>query len=382
MGLFGTPMEQRAVTYQDVWGSDSVPEGSRQYSPSKALQLSTVIACVQLRYNLLSQLPVEATRRAASGVEVPLAVQPSLIRQPTPKVTRSVWLKQYSISRDLWGFACGAKTAFDAAGYPTTIDWLPPHEVSIVENRGQPAQFWVNGQPVDQGMLLYVPGMVLPGTIRGRSPLELTGLVELARLAQNFGRDWFRNGAVPSSILYSDMELDEQQADRLRDRMMQNWRRRRPAVLGSGLKYEQVSVTANESQFIETMRDTRAQICNSFLVPPEELSIPTGGSALTYANREQRAQQMLVNMLNADIVSLEEALASQLPRGTEVRIDSDALLRSDLATRVSTGAQAVTARLLLPNEWRRREGLEPYEGGDSFALPPVDPPAQRGAPDA
>lgn len=362
MSIFGTPVESRALSHQDVFGKD-LPPSNRKYSPRAAMSLSTVIGCVLLRSNLLSQLPIDAVTKAADGRKVTMPVQPKLVLSPSALVTRSTWLRQYSISLDLWGFAAGRKLAFDAAGYPTVIEWLPPDAVEVREDHplARPRYFY-EGQELPEGEVLYVPSMPMPGTTKGICPLELTGLVELSQLAQDFGRDWFRKGAVPSSILYSDEVLTEAEAEGILARVVRAWRGRRPAILGAGLKYEQVSVAANESQFLETLQDTRVQICNAFLVAPEELGIAPSGSSVTYANREQRSMSTLTNMLNPALIVLEEAISAQLRALEFASIDTTGLLKSDLSTRVSTGVAATGAGLLEVDEWRRFENLPPLDG--------------------
>jgi hypothetical protein len=53
-----------------------------------------------------------------------------------------------------------------------------------------------------------------------------------------------------------------------------------------------------------------------------------GGGVVTYANREQRAQDFLNNAINPWLARLEEALSAWFPRGTYVKFNTGALLRS------------------------------------------------------
>ena len=121
----------------------------------------------------------------------------------------------------------------------------------------------------------------MPGTPLGISPLERSGLIELSHRAQDFGRDWLKNSAVPAAILYADAELDAESAERIRASVTSSWRKRRPAVLGSGLRYEKVGVDADESQFLDTMRHVQVDICQTFGIPPEEIGIASSGSSVT-----------------------------------------------------------------------------------------------------
>jgi HK97 family phage portal protein len=367
MGLFRRNVEQRAISFQSVWGTggDWAPES--RYGIADGLKLSAVVACVNLRANLIGQLPIAAYQSDKSGQSVAMSPQPRLIEAPS-RLPRSYWLRQMSISRDLWGNAFGSIVSRDAAGYPSGVEWLNPAKVEVDESDPVRLQVRYNGQPFPAGDLFIVPGFPVPGSQLGISPLERSGLIELSHRAQDFGRDWFRNGAVPSVMLKaSNAELTPEQAEGVRDTVTSNWRKRRPAVIGSGWEVDTIDVKADESQFLDTMRHVQVDICQTFGIPPEEIGIASSGSSVTYANREQRASAILVNTLNAELVLIQEILTASLPRPQYVRFATGALLRSDLAARYQSYATALngTQPFLTVDEVRQLEDLGP--------MPPASP---------
>lgn len=372
MGLFRRT-EQRAISYQSVWGTggDWTPE--TRYGIADGLKLSAVVACVNLRANLIGQLPIAAYQAGPDGQSLQMATQPRLIEAPS-RVPRSYWLRQMSVSRDLWGNAFGSIVSRDAAGYPTGVEWMNPAKVEVDESDPARLRVRYNGQEFPADDLLVVPGFPVPGSQLGISPLERSGLIELSHRAQDFGRDWFRNGAVPSVMLKaSNAELTPEQAEGVRDTVMSNWRKRRPAVIGSGWDVDTIDVKADESQFLATMRHVQVDICQTFGVPPEEIGIASSGSSVTYANREQRASAILVNTLNAELVLIQEVLTAALPRPQFVRFSTGALLRSDLAARYTSYATALNGPqpFLTVDEVRQLEDLGPMPPASA----PVQPPA-------
>lgn len=327
------------------------------------LRVAAVVACVGLRAGVFAQLPLKAYRDV-DGYARALDPQPELLRMPSDVSVPSVWKTQMSVSRDLWGFALGRVVAWDGAFYPKRVEWIDPHCITY-EVRSQRVEWRVDGQPVDSSMLVHVPSrFVLPGNPVGMSPLEHSGLVDLARRAQTFGRDWFRFGAVPSAVLRSDEVINQEQADALLDRIMARWRRRQPAVIGKGLEYQQVSVAANESQFLETARQVTADIALSFNLPPEKVGAAIAGSSITYANREQNQQQYLVDSINPDLVVIQESLDRHSPSDQFCKFNTGAFLRSDLQTRYSSYEVGIRSGFLTPNEARALEEMEPMPGGD------------------
>lgn len=358
MGLFRR--ERRSVSFQDVWGSGGDWSSDVVYSAGEALKLSAVKACVRLRANLISQMPVCAYREDRDGYSVPVAVQPELISGPSPTVSRSGWFAQMSVSRDLWGNAFGAVLARDAAGYPTQVEWLRPDSVRASrESYAGRLAFTLDGQPFPAENMLLVPGMLLPGSPFGVAPLEGTGLVELARRAQEFGSDWFKNGAVPSMVVTAAQELTAEQAEAIKSRLMSSWRNRSPGVVGAGLSVDAFDVKGDETQFLETIQAVQIQICQVFGVPPEEIGVSASGSSVTYANREQRTQAMLTNGLNADLVTIQEVLTGAVPRPQFVRFTTEALLRSDLKTRYEAHKLGIDGGWLSVEDVRRIEDLPP-----------------------
>lgn len=335
---------------------------SYAYQTEDAFKIAAVVACVGMRSGAFAQIPLKSYRDA--GTPVLVDCQPVLLSAPssTVSITPSVWRTQMSISRDVWGWAAGLITAVDGAGYPAHAEWMMPGEDVIAIERGMSIEWRVGGQPADASRIMHVPSRwVMPGRPLGISPLERSGLVELSKRAQDFGRDWFRNGAVPSSIIYSDKELTGPQADSLVKTITQKWAARKAAVLGSGLRYEKVSVPANESQFIETLRQAASDIAISFNLPPERIAAAMG-TKNEYSNVNANQQQYLLDSINPDLVVIQEVLTPYTPRGQYLRWSTGAFLRSDLKTRYESYKLGREADFITRDEIRAWEELGPWPG--------------------
>jgi HK97 family phage portal protein len=355
--------ERRYISYQDMFGrgTDLSNNLAPTYAVGEAMKLSAVAACVELRANYLAQMPWDSYRDGPNGTSLKVSPPPIAIRRPSARgIPRSVWMKQAQYARMLWGNATLVIGSRDGAGYPTSLDVLPPWEVhfsntSILER----LEVRVCGQLFNRDDLIIVPGGIWPGRTVGIAPLAASGLTDLGNKAQDFGRNWFTNGAVPSSIIYSDTVLDGPQAEALSSSILSKWKNRKPAVLGSGLKYEKISVPANESQFLETIRQNSAEIAIVLGVPPEEIGVAMSGQSVTYANREQRVQQLLINTVNSDIQLWQEVFYDVVPQPQYIRFNTAALLRSDLMTRYTSYEIAMRSGFLLEDEVRALEDLGP-----------------------
>jgi hypothetical protein len=131
----------------------------------------------------------------------------------------------------------------------------------------------IDGQVRPSSDVIVVPStFCLPGHAAGSPPLHRLGLTELSRLAQEYGRDWFKNGAVPSVTVESDTPLTAEQAEQIRDRVVSAWRQRRPAVLGSGLRVSTVDSSSSSSSSVTKWSDVSTvvgvQVAQAFGVDP------------------------------------------------------------------------------------------------------------------
>jgi HK97 family phage portal protein len=134
-------------------------------------------------------------------------------------------------------------------------------------------------------------------------------------------------------------------------------------VLGSGARFQAVTIPPEQAQFLETTRANVATIARYFGVQPELIGGESGGS-LTYANVEQRALDFLTFGLRPWLVRLETALSALLSSTTTVKFNAAALVRTDLLTRYQAHESAIRAGWKLRSEVRELEDLPPIAGID------------------
>lgn len=362
----------------DWWaaGADWRPgAGQAQYKAADAMCLSIVRGCVRMRASFIGQLPVRAYT-TTNGETRPTTPQPPLVTTPSGRVLRAVWLQQWSTSIDLFGNAYGAVVARDAADYPKQVEWLFPGDMRVDESASSRPAYVYKGVPFPARDLIHVAPFTAPGSIIGLAPLERDGLVDLGKMAQEFGRRWFKDGAHPSALLMPERDPGDSGAAALKARWRNVVKGGEVAVLPQSVKYQPIQANAEQSKFLETVRGVQVDVCMSYLMPPEMFGIAASGSSVTYANREQRMSDVLVTAVNYPLTVFQEVLTANLPRSQEARFGTGALLRSDLTTRYQSYEIADRIGLLSINEMRALEDRSPVPGGDTVRRPPVDPPAR------
>lgn len=209
----------------------------------------------------------------------------------------------------------------------------------------------------------------------GVSPLVACGMAAVQGLSiQNSVTKFFENGAVPGGILTTPTEISDEQAKLFKEAWEANYTGHnagRVAVLGGGLKYEKMMMTAVESQLIEQLKWTAETICSCFHVPAYMVGV---GAPPAYNNIEALNQQYYSQCLQALIENIELLLDEGLgldtvaghTYGTE--FDLDGLLRMDTATQYKTLGDGIGSGLVTPNEGRKKIGYKPLKGGDTAYL--------------
>jgi HK97 family phage portal protein len=324
----------------------------------QALRLSAVWACVRLLSDTISTLPVDVYRKGDPDKQIPT---PALLQQPSDAFGLIEWLHAVMSSLALRGNAYGIIVErTGAAGWPSQVELLNPDAVSVSRSEQGRIGYQIGGVEYAREDVFHVRAFTMPGSLVGLSPVEYARQsIGVGLAAEQFGARFFGDNATPSGLLISKGALSAESADKIKSR----WRaahqgRRDLAVLSGDVEFHPITISPNESQFVETQRFTVAQIARLFGVPPEMIGGEAGGS-LTYANVEQRALDFTTFALGPWVARIEAALSSLLPRGQVVKLNTGALLRTDLLSRYQAHEIGLRAGFLTVDEVRDLENRSP-----------------------
>jgi HK97 family phage portal protein len=202
----------------------------------------------------------------------------------------------------------------------------------------------------------------------GTSPIWAAGTSAIQGMAiqQNSAR-FFKNASQPGGILTAPGAISDATASRLKNNWETNFTGEnagRVAVLGDGLKYERLALTALESQLIEQLKWTASVVCSVFHVPPYKVGLGDLPRSYTVqALNVEYYSQCLQVLIEAAELCLDEGL--ECPTGLGTEFDIDNLLRMDSTTLMTVLKEGVSASILAPNEARARVDLPPVAGGES-----------------
>ena len=178
----------------------------------------------------------------------------------------------------------------------------------------------------------------------GISPLYAAGGPALqGSKIQDSSTRFFANNSRPSGILTAPGAIDNDQAADYKARWQATYGGEGAggvAVLGAGLEYKPLSMTAVDAQLIEQDKRTAELICSAYHVPA---SLVDSSHAPPYANSEPLMQQYYSQCLQAHMTSLETSLDEglELPSQYGTEFDIDDLIWMDTATRTKAAGDAI-----------------------------------------
>ena len=369
-----------------------------------AMSLSAFYACVTLLADTIASLSIKAYRQVGQA-RIEVDPQPRLFQGsgPYPETTWFEWLWMLLESLVVTGNGFGYVTSRDVDGRPAAIMPVHPDVLSVtVEN--QPGTQWpdvvyrVNGAKVPVGNVVHLKRYPIAGSALGLSPIQkAASAVGLGLAAERYGLNYFRDSANPSSVLESDLSLDEEQTKRLQQQWIaSHGGKRRPAILSGGVKWRPIAISPNESQFLETRQFQRSEIAMWFRIPPHMIGdttkVTSWGTGL-----EQQSIGFVTYTLRPWLTCIEQALSMLLPRGQFAKFNIDGLLRGDVKSRWEAYRIGRDTGVYSVNDLRAMEDLPPIDDGDGRLQPmnfvplgydppeppePADPTAEDSQPES
>lgn len=193
------------------------------------------------------------------------------------------------------------------------------------------------------------------------SNMEIAGAIGRQQVS------FYMNEARPSAVLSTDLVLDKDQTQALRDRwneQVQGINQGGTPIMTAGLKVQPWAVGGKDAETAEMLKLTNEQIALAFRVPLQILGIGSGG----YNSSELLMQSWIASGLGFCLNHVEEAigLLFQLKGQPDeyVEFDTQALLRSAFKERIEGLSRGVLGGILAPNEARNSEGLPDVAFGD------------------
>lgn len=204
----------------------------------------------------------------------------------------------------------------------------------------------------------------------GHSPLIACGYaVRNGLTIQRNSEAFFSNASQPGGILSAPGNISEETATALQQQFEEftGDYAGAIAVVGDGLKFEQIGLSAQDSQLVEQLKFTADQICAAFGVPAYKLGIGTAPGSSIEAQALSFYNDCLAYHVEAMEHKFDEALELDQTKRDSFGIfwNQSQLFRMDTEARFKSYGEAIKSGWMAPNEARRSEDMDPVDGGDT-----------------
>lgn len=356
-----------------------------QYSPPEygdyIATSNGVHACVTLRADLLSSLPIRGYRKAANGdmQEVVSHKVLDLLAYVNPHWTFPRLLKFIEQSLCVWGSAyLFLERGPTGLGVPSEIWW------------GRPDRVILHPDPVDYiGKYTYRSPHGTDITYRASEVIrfahpniveEFNGLADLAaaRLAADYAsagmksnKSLFEQGLQTGGFIMPKQgkKFSPEQAKELevsiKRRFMGVDKSHKWGIMPFEVDLHEMGISPRDAEFLEGLNWSLEDICRAFRVP-----IDLVGGQRTYENVDAAYKAIWTNAIlpeaNTIAAELTEQLLPMFSGVDELKFYADdvAALQEDKNEAWTRAGDQISKGAITINEWRETQGLKPVEWGD------------------
>ncbi|MBF6637896.1 phage portal protein [Rouxiella badensis] len=351
--------------------------GDSSITDERALQISTVWACVRLISSVTSCLPLDVfetqnDNRQKVGLDNPLA---RLLRySPNQYMTAQEFRECMTMQLAFYG---NAYALVERNGAGDVISLLPLNSVNMdvrLEGKKIVYRYKRDSEYANftQKDIFHLKGFGFNGLV-GMSPIAFaTKTAGVAVAMEDQQREFYANGAKSPKILSTgDKVLTKEQ----RDQLQENFKeiaggpvKKRLWILEAGFTAQDIGVSPQDAETMASRKFQVSEIARFFGVPPHLVG-DVEKSTSWGTGIEQQNLGFLQYTLEPYLTRWEQSIWRWLVKPSDIsRIHAehnlDGLLRGDSASRATFMTTLVNSGQRTVNEMRRLDNLPPLPGGD------------------
>lgn len=306
--------------------------------------------------------------------------------RPNAWQTSSVWKETMMWWALLWGNGC-SWIRRNNRGEVWQLVPLRPDRVTYTSDNELSGSYYYTyttktGAQVnfDQEEVFHIRGLAGDG-IWGISLLDIAkNCIGHGLSLEKHANSLFANGAIPGVILKHPNKLSREAAANLRE----SWNSMhagpknagRTAVLEEAMDAMVLTMTNRDAELALLRKMDQVSVANLFGLPLFKLNSMEDSSVRANLEEQNRDyfNTSLSRWLNRFVEEAARKIIGETKRaaGYYYKWVPEAFLKGDIQKRYAAYSQAITSRILSPNEAREKEDLEPYDGGDEYANPAIE----------
>tara|TARA_R100000655_G_scaffold70678_2_gene108958 strand:+ start:143 stop:1060 length:918 start_codon:yes stop_codon:yes gene_type:complete len=248
------------------------------------------------------------------------------------------------------------------------------NDVKLVENEGVVYYELKDGGIIDQYDMLHFKVMSRDGYI-GMSPVDVgASAIGYGLALEKYGNSFFGNGAKVSGVLSTERHLSDEAINRLKVSFQENYTNigdaNKTMVLEEGLKFQQISLSNEASQFLNSREFSITEIARLFNLPPHLLRDLTKSS---FNNISEQSREFVQYSLMPYLIMMESEMNCKLFRQNEAgKVEAkfvvNALLRGTPKDRSEYYRTMLNIGAMSIDEIRSYEELPTVKGGDNHFM--------------
>lgn len=362
----------------DIWYRGNYTSAGKYITWEDSLKVTAVFSCIRILSESISTLPLHLYKRLSGGGKERAYAHPlySLLHDEPNEVMDAVEFFSYMmvclcmrgnfVSRKVSNYVGEVNELIPISPDRVRVEVDTNALVYIVSTNQGEKRYTANE-------VFHVKGMSIDG-VTGLSPIDYAKeSIALAMAAEEHGAKFFANGITPSGILTHPTKLSKEAGERLKAQWNSSYggsgNSHSMLVMEEGMKFEPISLTNEQSQFIETRKFQVSDIARWFRVPPHMIG---DLERATFSNIEQQSLEFVTYTLTPWLVRIEKAIKRQLFSQKEkqkffAEFLVDGLLRGDGLSRAQKLQIERQNGIINANEWREIENRNPIEGEDGEA---------------
>jgi len=350
----------------DLWGRDS-------YS-GDPMRIGSALRCVEILSSGVAGCPIRVTKRDGDHSEVHI---PALEQLTDGGVSTPFETWETAVAHAATRGNAFIRKVRTRDGRLTSVVPIHPDRVTVKVEDGNVVglpwvkRFIIDGNPeksLTTREIMHVPGLSMDGVL-GISRIEnLRRTFEGAAAAEDVAARMFEDGLMASGFLHTDAALNEEKSQILRAR----WRAKTGLsnagdimILDNGAKYEQLTMSPADAQFLEQRKFSTTDIARIFGLPgwiinDQEKSTSWG------SGMEQQFISFVVLALKPYFHRFEQRITREIcdPKTEKAEFAIEGLLRGDSKSRAAFYASGIQHGWMVPNEPRELEDMPPVEWGN------------------
>lgn len=372
---FGSNALSDSSGVQIVQPSGTLVEGVHPVTVDVALQVSAIWRCVEILSKTISTLPIMVYKNSNGMRELDRdsSLWNLMHESPNSRMTPCEFWTTLLLNLLLRGNAY-ARIDRDKSGQAFSLWPMPADQVEpeVLKDGSVIYHYRINNDLAvfSEENVLHIKEMG-NGTV-GLARLDFmkhtTG--EIAN-SQSSASKLFSSSGKPTGVLMIDQVIDKTRREALQKSFaeMTSGSNSRLFVLEANMKYQQLSLTPEDMQLLETRSFGVEEIGRWFGVPSvliNHSNVTTWGSGI-----EQIMEGFHKLTVRPALVNIEQAIRKRVltPKqrvNNTVEFNFDGLLRANIKDRMEVYSKAVQNGIKTRNECRQLENDPPIDGGDEL----------------